>query len=98
MAEFSVSVSDPFRRGGTLAAVETVVENRSRRLELGRNTRPNASVGYDDVTVPQGSALVLPAGIVFTMPPPRDEVVVTVTVRLTDGREGSASSRVSLGV
>jgi hypothetical protein len=94
VAEFAVTITDPFRRGGTVVAVETLVENRSRRSEIGRNTRPNASAGYPDVTVPRETALVLPAGIVFPLPPPRDEITITVMVRLSDGREGSATSRV----
>ena len=89
VAEFTVVVGDPAGPGGTVAALEVRVFNRSRDTELARNTRPNASVGLPDAAIPAAGELQLEAGITLSPPPPRDEVVVTVVVTLTDGRQTS---------
>lgn len=96
VAAFAVTISDPLRQGGTVAAVETRVYNRSRAIELAQNTRPNATVGYDDATVPRDGTLQLEAGVVFPVPPTRDEVIVTVTVRMSSGREGIDTARLEM--
>jgi hypothetical protein len=89
VAEFAVTVGDPAGPGGTVAAVEVRVFDRSRDTELARNTRPNTNVGLPDAAIPAAGELQLQAGIALSPPPPRDEVVVTVIVTLTDGRHTS---------
>jgi hypothetical protein len=81
---------------GTLATVETRVVNRSRFMELARNVRPNKDFSYPDRHVPAAGTLVVEAGAGFGLPPPRDEIVATVIVRLTDGREAAASAQVAI--
>jgi hypothetical protein len=89
VAEFTVAVGDPAGPGGTVATLEVRVFNRSRDTELARNTRPTTSVGLPDAAIPAAGELQLQAGIALAPPPPRDEVVVTVIVTLTDGRQTS---------
>jgi hypothetical protein len=96
VAEFPVGVSDAQGPGGSIDRLETIVMNRSRGLEVGRNVRPNADYAFPDSTVPARGQLVVQAGIVFGPPPPRDEIVVTVRVHLTDDRQ--ASSTVPLAI
>lgn len=93
-----VTISDPMGSGGVLAEVTLVALNRSRSLELARNTRPNDEYAFPDTSVPAGGQLVVRAGLVAPLPPPRDEISVTVHVRLTDGREASATAPLQLVV
>jgi hypothetical protein len=93
-----VTISDPMGTGGVLAEVTLVALNRSRGGELARNTRPNAEYAFPDASVPAGGQLVVRAGLVAPLPPPRDEISVTVLVRLTDGREASAAAPLQLVV
>jgi hypothetical protein len=93
-AEFPVTVRSLDAHGGVVESLETAVVNRSRLLPLVRNVRPNSDFGYPDTSLPARGALVLAAGAVFPLPPPRDEIVVRVLVRLTDGREVSATAPV----
>jgi hypothetical protein len=90
--EFTVGVRDPDGPGGTIERLETIVTNRSRASEIGRNVRPNADYTFDDSHVPAGGQVAVQAGIVISLPPPRDEIVVTVLVRLADGREASGTT------
>lgn len=87
VAEFPVTVSDPHGPGGQLQFVETVVFNRSRGLLVATNRRPNVDHTYADRHVPPGASLAVLAGVGFESPPPRDELVIMVRVRLTDDRE-----------
>ena len=96
--EVPVTVGDPMGSGGVLAEVTLVALNRSRGGELARNTRPNGQYAFPDTSVPAGGQLVVLAGLVAPLPPPRDEISVTVHVRLTDGREGSAAAPLQLVV
>ena len=89
VAEFAVVVGDPGGPGGVVARLEVRVFNRSRNVEVARNTRPNAAAGLPDASLPAAGQLRLDAGIVFSPPPPRDEVVVSVIATLTDGRQTS---------
>jgi hypothetical protein len=91
--EVSATVSDPNGPGGVVARVTAVVVNRSRSVEVARNVRPNADQGLAATTLPPNGQLVVQAGVVAPLPPPRDDVVLTVTVALTDGREATASAR-----
>jgi hypothetical protein len=92
VVETSVAVSDPSGPGGVVEALTTIVMNRSRALEVARNVRPNADFAFPATNVPAGGRLTLEAGVVAPLPPPRDEMAVTVHVRLTDGREASATA------
>lgn len=92
--EFDVGITDLSGQGGVLATIEAVVRNVSRNTELGRNRRPNADVGIGDATLAPAATLRVPIGVVFDVPPPRDEVQVTVTVTLTDGRVGRGTTGV----
>lgn len=94
--EFPVTVLDTQGPGGTIERLETIVMNRSRGLEIGRNVRPNASYAFPDPSVPPRGQRVVEAGLVFGPPPPRDEIAVTVQVRLTDGRAASATAPVTV--
>lgn len=89
VAEFPVTLSDPRGSGGTIAYLETIVFNQSRKLEVQRNRRPNASFALPVATLPAGRSITLPAGVAYAPPPPRDQIIISVTVRLTDGREAS---------
>jgi hypothetical protein len=93
VAEFPVTLSDPNGTGGTVAYLDTIVFNQSRNLEAKRNRRPNASFALPVATVPAGGSVTLPAGVGYAPPPPRDQMIITVTVRLTDGREASHSAQ-----
>lgn len=92
VVEFTVGVGDPDGPGGTIERLETIVTNRSRASEIGRNVRPNADYAFPDSRVPPGGQVAVQAGIVIALPPPRDEIVVTVLARLTDGREASGTT------
>jgi hypothetical protein len=94
VAEFPVAISDAVGRGGVVESVETRVQNISRGVVMAINMRPNGDFGYPDTSVPANGQLVLQAGIVFDLPPPRDEIRAIVTVRLTDGRQAVASAPV----
>jgi hypothetical protein len=89
VAEFTVTVGDPYGPGGNVAALEVRVFNRSRDAELARNTHPNSTVDLPGSSIPASGEVQLNAGIGLPAPPPRDEVVVTVMVTLTDGRQTS---------
>lgn len=93
---FAVTIGDPNGSGGTLERLTTVVMNRSRGIEAARNVRPNADYAFPSIDLPAGGQLVVQAGAVSTVPPPRDEMAVTVVVRLTDGREASASASLAV--
>lgn len=93
-AEFTVAVQSLDSRGGTVASVETTVVNQSRSVMMVRNVRPNSDFGYPDTSLPPGGRLELAAGAAFSLPPPRDEIVVRVLVRMSDGREASATAPV----
>jgi hypothetical protein len=63
---------------------------------LGQNRVPNASVGLANSSLPAAGTLMLGAGVTFDIPPAAsDELQLTVTVTLTDGRTASATSRVT---
>jgi hypothetical protein len=95
-ADFTVAVSDPTGRGGTVASVDAVVRNLTRVTMLGQNRVPNASVGLANSSLPAAGTLMLGAGVTFDIPPAAsDELQLTVTVTLTDGRTASATSRVT---
>jgi hypothetical protein len=89
--DIPVTVSDVAGPGGVVAQVTTIVLNRSRGLEIARNVRPNADYAFPDSSLPVGGQLSLRAGVVAPLPPPRDEMALTVHVRLTDGRDASAT-------
>ncbi len=63
-----------------------------RGIEIARNVRPNGHVGLSASAVPAGGRVTVDSGIGFPAPPPRDSLTVTGIVRLTDGREASASA------
>ena len=93
VAEFPVTVGDQDGSGGVVEEVRTTAVNRSRGISLGASVRPNAQFSYPMTSVPARGSLQLSAGLVITPPPPpRDEVSVTVSVRLTDGRTSTASA------
>ena len=96
VAEFPVTITDASGRGGTVESVETRIQNVSRNALMALNLRPNRDVGYENVTLAGAGRLVLQAGVVFDVPPPRDEVWAIVTVRLTDGRMAVTSARVTV--
>jgi hypothetical protein len=96
-SEFDVSVGAASGSGGTRATVEAVVRNASRGGELGRNIRPNADQGLDVRTLPASGTVIVPMGVVFDVPPPRDQVELTVTVTATDGRVGSVTTPLLVG-
>jgi hypothetical protein len=96
VAEFPISISDAFGRGGVVESVETRIQNVSRGVVMAINVRPNGDFAYPDTSVPANGRLVLQAGVVFTMPPPRDDIRAIVTVRLTDGRQALASASVTV--
>ncbi|MGE0864386.1 MAG: hypothetical protein AB7P34_10835 [Vicinamibacterales bacterium] len=85
VAEFPVTISDP-AGGGTLAAIVTTVLNQSRGAVVVRNERPNASFAFPATVLPAGGSLTVQAGAAFTATPPRDEIVLVVEARLSDGR------------
>jgi hypothetical protein len=89
--EFPVVIQDVGGPGGTVQSVTTIVTNRSRDIDVGRNVRPNADVSYLDTVIPAGGSLTLAAGIVFEVQPPRDEVRVSVVVTLSTGRRAEQS-------
>lgn len=89
--EFPVTVSDPNGPGGTVERLTTILMNRTRAAEVGRNVRPNADYAFPSTALPAAGQLTLQAGLVVPPPPPRDDLAVTVQVRLTDGREASAT-------
>ena len=96
--ELPVTVRDPTGPGGTVERLTTILTNRSRDIEVGRNTRPNANYAFPSTTLPAGGQLVLQAGLTTAPPPPpRDELILTVHVRLTDGREAQASGPLVVG-
>jgi hypothetical protein len=97
VAEFDVVVGDPLGPGGVVRSVETRIVNRSRTTEVARNARPNSDFAYPNTAVPAGGSLTLPAGVVYPLPPPRDDVQVVVTVMLTDGRRVEQAARVVPG-
>jgi hypothetical protein len=90
--ELPVAVRDAMGPGGTVERLTTILTNRSRDIEIGRNIRPNSSHAFPSTTLPSGGQLVLQAGLTTSPPPPRDELILTVQVRLTDGREVQASA------
>jgi hypothetical protein len=96
VVEFAVTVRDPQGPGGTLAQLVTVVMNRSRGVELARNVRPNADYAFSSPDLAPHGQLVVEAGVVLAPPPPRDDVQVAVTARLTDGREVSGTIPLSV--
>ena len=75
-----------------MATLDTRVINQSRGMEIARNVRPNGDVGLSASAVPAGGQVTVDSGIGFPAPPPRDSLTVTVTIRMTDGREASASA------
>lgn len=89
--ELPVTVRDAMGPGGTVERLTTILTNRSRDVEIGRNIRPNASYAFPSTSLPPGGQLVLQAGLTTAPPPPRDELRLTVHVRLTDGREARVS-------
>ena len=93
---FNVTVSDAAGPGGTVATLEARVMDTSRGTEVGRNTRPNGDVGLTPSALPAGGHVTIDAGIGFPPPPPRDALTLTVTARLTDGREASASAPLTI--
>jgi hypothetical protein len=93
--EFPVIIADPAGGGGTLATLATTVFNRSRNSAVVRNERPNGSFAFPEVTLPAGGSLTAQAGAVFTPPPPRDEIVVIVEARLSNGRSAQRTVRVA---
>ena len=96
-ADVSVGIADPTGRGGTVASVEAVVRNVTRRTDLGQNRIPNASVGLANASVPGSGTLTVGVGVTFDNPAAvSDELQVTATVTLTDGRTAAATSRVAL--
>ena len=92
VVEFAVTVSDAAGPGGTLATLDTRVLNRSRGIEIARNVRPNGDVGLSASAVPAGGRVTVESGIGFPAPPQRDSLTLTVIVRMTDGREASATT------
>lgn len=90
--ELPVTVRDQSGPGRTVERLTTILANRSRDVEVGRNVRPNASYAFLSSTVPAGGQLVVQAGLTTVPPPPRDELILTVHVRLTDGREAQVSA------
>ena len=78
-----------------MALVEAVVRDVSRGVDLGSNRIPNGSVGLPNGVVPSSGTLPVPMGITFDIPPPQDDVRLTVTVTLTDGRRASATARMA---
>jgi hypothetical protein len=94
VVQFAVTVVDATGPGGTVATLDTRVINQSRGIEIARNVRPNGDVGLSASAVPAGGRVTVESGIGFPAPPPRDSLTVTVTVRMTDGREASASAPV----
>jgi hypothetical protein len=93
VVDVPVTLSDPGGPGGVVAQVTALVMNRSRSLEVARNVRPNADEGLAAADLPPRGQLRLQAGVVAPLPPPRDELAVTVSVTLTDGRQATASAR-----
>ena len=90
--ELPVTVRDAMGPGGNVERLTTILTNRSRDLEIGRNIRPNSSYAFPSTTLPAGGQLALQAGLTTAPPPPRDELLLTVQVRLTDGREAQVSA------
>lgn len=86
VAEFPATISDPAGGGGTLAMVVTTVFNRTRGAAVVRNERPNGSFAFPETALPAGGSLTVQAGAAFAAPPPRDDIVVVVEARLSDGR------------
>ena len=96
VVQFAVTVGDAAGPGGTLATLDTRVLNQSRGIEIARNVRPNGDVGLSASAVPAGGQVTVDSGIGFPAPPPRDSLTVTVTVKMTDGREASASAPLAI--
>jgi hypothetical protein len=94
--EALVTIGDPQGAGATLERVETVVVNVSRGTEVVRNVRPNASYAFPSTSIPAGGTLRVHAGAVLPLPPPRDEIRVTVIARASDGRTTTASAPLSV--
>jgi hypothetical protein len=95
-ADVSVGITDPTGRGGTIASVDAVVRNVTRKTELGKNRLPNAGVGLVNASVPASGMLTVVIGVTFDNPAAAsDELQITVTVTLTDGRTAAATSRVT---
>lgn len=94
VAEFPVTVVDEADRGGQLLFLETMVYNRSRNILMASNQRPNDTYGFPQQSLPARGQLTVEAGVGFSPPPPRDEIVITVRVRLSDGRQAERAASV----
>jgi len=93
VVEFPVTIGDPSGPGGTLSRLSTRIVNRSRAIDVAENVRPNGAVELSPADLRPGGEITLEAGVVFgPPPPPRDEVAVVVSVRLSDGRQVSGSA------
>ena len=97
VSEFPVTIADPSGPGGTLESVTLVVRNVSRAAEAGRNVRPNADFAYPVTAIPPRGSLSVEAGIAFPLTPPRDQLEVSVSVALTDGRMATRTARLVVG-
>ena len=97
VVEFPVVIGDPAGPGGVLERLETLVVNSTRGVEIVRTLRPNADVAFRDAAVPPAGSLTVQAGAVFSPPPPRDDVRMTVRAWLTDGRSAAATSPLAIG-
>lgn len=92
VAEFPVTIVEADGRDGQLEFLETMVFDRSRNQLIAINRRPNITHAYPDTTLPSRGELTVEAGVAFAPPPPRDDVQITVRVRLTDGREAQRTA------
>ena len=93
-AEFPVTLTNVSNSAAPIASITVVVSNRTRgNAEIGRNVRPNADRPIVDPPVPANAQATVQAAVVyFPIPPPRDEIVVTVTVAFTDGRRATETA------
>ena len=76
-----------------VVTVDTIVVNQTRRTVLASNRRPNADVVYAESEVPPGGSLTLEAGVVYPMPPPRDDIQFLVVVTISDGTKVQQQAR-----
>jgi hypothetical protein len=85
VATANLTLANHGRTSHEVGAVETVVANHTRMTILASNRRPNADVGLTASSIPAGGSLTLEAGVVYPVPPPRDDIQLLVIVSLTDG-------------
>lgn len=93
VATTNITLSNRGTISQRVAAVDTIVMNQTRRTVVAANRRPNADVALGDVEVPAHGWLTLEAGVVYPVPPPRDDIRLLVIVTMGDGTRVQQQAR-----